>query len=116
MMKAGLIDEMLSDTIDSALDTDDMEEETEEQLRQVIDEVSPLSACAPLSCNSSHSEHFDTRVSDSTSCVPVLQVVGDTLAAMPAARRAQAARAAEEEQAADEEMAQLHQRLDAVRS
>jgi charged multivesicular body protein 3 len=35
MMKAGLIDEMMNDAIDSALDGEDIEEETEEQLNQV---------------------------------------------------------------------------------
>jgi charged multivesicular body protein 3 len=35
MMKAGLIEEMINDALDSALDTEDMEEETEEQIDQV---------------------------------------------------------------------------------
>ena len=35
MMKAGLIDEMMNDTLDSALDGEDVEEETEEQISQV---------------------------------------------------------------------------------
>ncbi len=35
MMKAGLIDEMMNDTLDSALDTEDMEEESENQIAQV---------------------------------------------------------------------------------
>jgi charged multivesicular body protein 3 len=35
MMKAGLIDEMMNDSIDSALDTEDIEEETEDQINQV---------------------------------------------------------------------------------
>jgi hypothetical protein len=32
MMKAGLIEEMMNDTLDSALDTEDMEEETEAEV------------------------------------------------------------------------------------
>lgn len=35
MMKAGVIDEMMEDTIDSALDTEDMEEETETEVDKV---------------------------------------------------------------------------------
>ena len=35
MAKAGVIDEMMADTMDSALDTDDMEEETEEEVEKV---------------------------------------------------------------------------------
>lgn len=35
MAKAGVIDEMMEDTLDSALDTEDMEEETEEEVDKV---------------------------------------------------------------------------------
>uniref|UniRef100_A0A7S0RQB4 Charged multivesicular body protein 3 n=1 Tax=Chlamydomonas leiostraca TaxID=1034604 RepID=A0A7S0RQB4_9CHLO len=39
MMRAGLIDEMMSDTLDSAMDTEDMEEETEEEISKVLDSI-----------------------------------------------------------------------------
>lgn len=46
MMKAGLIDEMMNDALDSALDTDNMEEETEEQINQVSTWAACLVFCA----------------------------------------------------------------------
>jgi len=39
MEKAGLIDEMVGDAIDSTMDNEDMEEEMEEQINQVLDEI-----------------------------------------------------------------------------
>lgn len=39
MAKAGVIDEMMEDTLDSALDTEDMEEETEEEVDKVLSEL-----------------------------------------------------------------------------
>ncbi len=39
MMKAGLIDEMMNDAIDSTLDSEDVEEETEDQISQVLDAI-----------------------------------------------------------------------------
>jgi charged multivesicular body protein 3 len=36
MMKAGLIEEMMNDTMDSVLDTEDMEEETEAEVRVFV--------------------------------------------------------------------------------
>mmetsp|Transcript_23 Transcript_23/g.43 ORF Transcript_23/g.43 Transcript_23/m.43 type:complete len:214 (-) Transcript_23:765-1406(-) len=46
MMKAGIIEEMMSDTLDSALDTEDMEEETEEQVNKVLAEIAGETAAA----------------------------------------------------------------------
>lgn len=39
MAKAGLIEEMMNDALDSALDTEDMEEETEGEIEKVLMEV-----------------------------------------------------------------------------
>ena len=39
MMKAGLIEEMMNDALDGALDTEDMEEECEAQVEQVLAEL-----------------------------------------------------------------------------
>ncbi|KAK9799789.1 hypothetical protein WJX73_008465 [Symbiochloris irregularis] len=39
MMKAGVIDEMMEDTLDSALDTEDMEEQTEAEVDKVLAEL-----------------------------------------------------------------------------
>ena len=38
-MKAGLIEEMMNDALDGALDTEDMEEESEAQVEQVLAEL-----------------------------------------------------------------------------
>lgn len=39
MMKAGVIEEMVNDGLDSALDNEDMEEETEEEVNTVLEEL-----------------------------------------------------------------------------
>ncbi|GAY54518.1 hypothetical protein CUMW_157280 [Citrus unshiu] len=39
MTKAGIIEEMVNDTIDTALDSDDIEEETEEKVDKVLSEI-----------------------------------------------------------------------------
>lgn len=39
MMKAGLIEEMISDAIDSAVGGENEEEETEEEVQKVLDEI-----------------------------------------------------------------------------
>eukprot|EP01023_Acetabularia_acetabulum_P020132 TRINITY_DN2037_c0_g2_i2.p2 TRINITY_DN2037_c0_g2~~TRINITY_DN2037_c0_g2_i2.p2 ORF type:complete len:221 (+),score=34.96 TRINITY_DN2037_c0_g2_i2:88-750(+) len=39
MMKFGVIEEMIADTIDDAIDADDLEEETEAQLDQILVEI-----------------------------------------------------------------------------
>lgn len=46
MMKAGLIEEMMSDAIDSAIGGEDEEEETEEEVQKVLDEIALATASA----------------------------------------------------------------------
>ncbi|KAJ9526089.1 hypothetical protein QJQ45_009537 [Haematococcus lacustris] len=46
MMKAGLIDEMMSDAVDGALDDAELDEETEEQVAAVLDEIAKETAAA----------------------------------------------------------------------
>ena len=46
MMKAGVIEEMVNDAMDSALDTEDMEEETEQQVDAVLSELAVAASSA----------------------------------------------------------------------
>lgn len=51
MAKAGIIDEMMSDTIDSAMDSEDLEEETEEQVSSSNHSTLVAAKQLPLACN-----------------------------------------------------------------
>lgn len=67
MARAGLIEEMMNDALDSALDNEDIEEETEGEIEKVLLEVAgetlaslpaakarPVSSGAALSCRLMH--------------------------------------------------------------
>eukprot|EP00775_Hariotina_reticulata_P002794 gene2794-3087_t len=81
MAKAGLIEEMMNDAIDSALGDEELEEETDAEVEKVL-----------------------------------LEVAGDTLAAMPAARARPAATAAQVEEGPSAEDEDLRERLNAMRT
>lgn len=80
MAKAGLIDEMMNDALDSALDNEDIEEETDAEVEKVL-----------------------------------LEVAGETMAQLPAAKARPAPVAAEPVEAVQEDD-ELQERLNAMRT
>eukprot|EP00882_Tetradesmus_deserticola_P016923 GHRQ01018103.1.p1 GENE.GHRQ01018103.1~~GHRQ01018103.1.p1 ORF type:complete len:159 (+),score=84.93 GHRQ01018103.1:253-729(+) len=80
MARAGLIEEMMNDSLDSALDNDSIEDEADEEIEKVL-----------------------------------LEVAGETMAALPAAKARPAAVAAPAEQLADADD-ELRERLNAMRT
>ena len=135
MMKAGIIDEMMSDAIDGAVDSEDMEAETEEEVDRVRHVHRLLqadlqlalgffggksksnAAAAPVHCLS-----FGFNALDCPEVLPMqvlVEIAGETMAQMAAApkqRREQPAAVAAEEEEEDGLQDDLRARLEAVRS
>ena len=135
MMKAGIIDEMMSDAIDGAVDSEDMEAETEEEVDRVRHmhrllrgglaagtwilwcESKSIAAAPPVQCLS-----FGFNAPDCSRVLPLqvlVEIAGETMAQMAAApkqRREQQAAVAAEEEEEDGLQDDLRARLEAVRS
>lgn len=142
MMRAGIIDEMMADAVDGAVDTEDMEEETEEEVDKVC--IFKYPCClhleaAPVSCELAAWAHHvmpgvlgvsipgicqlaacECRFKGVGVRLQVLmEIAGETMSQMAAApqqRREQPAAVAAEEEEEAGLQDDLRARLEAVRS
>ncbi len=118
MMKAGVIEEMMNDAVDDAMDVEDLEEETEAQVDKVLMELAGESltqmTAAPKTKLVRRRLCSAAFVVFSLLGLALLSALASVTESLTGPQAAQQEAAAEEEP--PEEMDELQERLNAVRS